>query len=128
MKTRDKDNGQFCCQEADTFIEKLKVVGSVGLPLWFILFFLCLVGISECQDKRSTPTHTYPPYDAEEFRHGRSEQYGKRNATTTLPGSESRAEKVFETEDFYDVYDYNGGLDGEFSGIDYNDITDYYAD
>ena len=31
-------------------------------------------------------------------------------------------------EDFYDIVDYNGGLDGEYSNIDYHDLEDYYGD
>ena len=31
-------------------------------------------------------------------------------------------------QDYYDDYEYNDGLDGEYCDIDYNDITDYNAD
>ena len=34
----------------------------------------------------------------------------------------------FDKEDSYDVVDYNGGLDGEYSNIDYHDLEDYYGD
>ena len=34
----------------------------------------------------------------------------------------------FDKEDYYDIVDYYDGLDGDFSDIDYNDITDIHAD
>lgn len=132
MKKRNRDNEHFSYQESDTFIEKLKVIGIVGLPLWIILFILCLVWISECQDKHSMRTHSYPQYNADEFRHDRSEHNyvnsGTKKTVTTVHSSDDEVQKMFEREDYYDVYEYNDGLDGAFSDIDYNDITDYYAD
>lgn len=40
----------------------------------------------------------------------------------------SKSETDFDKEDFYDILDYNGGLDGEYSDIDYHDIEDIYGD
>ena len=34
----------------------------------------------------------------------------------------------FDKEDYYDLIDYHGGLDGEFSDIDYHDIEEIHAD
>lgn len=43
-----------------------------------------------------------------------------------IQGASSNSE--FDKEDIHDVIDYNGGLDGEYSDIDFHDIEDYYAD
>ena len=40
----------------------------------------------------------------------------------------SKSETDFDKQDFYDILDYNGGLDGEYSDIDYHDIEDIYGD
>ena len=40
----------------------------------------------------------------------------------------SKSATDFDKEDFYDILDYNGGLDGEYSDIDYHDIEDIYGD
>ena len=49
------------------------------------------------------------------------------NPARHISGS-SKSETDFDKQDFYDILDYNGGLDGEYSDIDYHDIEDIYGD
>lgn len=58
----------------------------------------------------------------------RTNQQSKRKKGTLDPGKASKGKTEFDTEDFYDIVDYNGGLDGEYSNIDYHDLEDYYGD
>ena len=58
----------------------------------------------------------------------RSYQQSKRKKGTLDPGKASKGKTEFDKEDFYDIVDYNGGLDGEYSNIDYHDLEDYYGD
>mgnify|MGYP006055229991 FL=1 len=43
-------------------------------------------------------------------------------------GKSQNVKTEFDKEDYYDIVDYNGGLDGEYSNIDYHDLEDYYGD
>lgn len=54
-------------------------------------------------------------------------QQGQKRKIILNPGKASKGETDFDKEDFYDIVDYNGGLDGEYSDIDYHDIEDYYG-
>ena len=58
----------------------------------------------------------------------RTYQQSKRKKGTLDPGKASKGKTEFDKEDFYDIVDYNGGLDGEYSNIDYHDLEDYYGD
>lgn len=66
-------------------------------------------------------------YDSfDEMEYGR--QSNQRRNVTLDPGRASKGKTDFDKEDFYDIVDYNGGLDGEYSHIDYHDLEDYYGD
>lgn len=54
------------------------------------------------------------------------QKHGKK--VTLDPGRDGKRITDFDKEDFYDIVDYNGGLDGEYSDIDYHDLEDYYGD
>lgn len=58
----------------------------------------------------------------------RTYQQSKNKKATLDPGKASKGKIDFDKEDFYDIVDYNGGLDGEYSDIDYHDLEDYYGD
>ena len=58
----------------------------------------------------------------------RTYQQSKKKKVTLDPGKASKGKTEFDKEDFYDIVDYNGGLDGEYSNIDYHDLEDYYGD
>lgn len=58
----------------------------------------------------------------------RTYQQSKRKKGTLDPGKASKGKTEFDKEDFYDIVNYNGGLDGEYSNIDYHDLEDYYGD
>ena len=58
----------------------------------------------------------------------RTYQQSKRKKGTLDPGKASKGKTEFDKEDFYDIVDYNGGLDGEYSNSDYHDLEDYYGD
>ena len=58
----------------------------------------------------------------------RTYQQSKNTKVTLDPGKASTGKTEFDKEDFYDIVDYNGGLDGEYSNIDYHDLEDYYGD
>ena len=62
----------------------------------------------------------------DEMEYGR--QSNQRRNATLDPGRASKSKIDFDKEDFYDIVDYNGGLDGEYSDIDYHDLEDYYGD
>lgn len=66
-------------------------------------------------------------YDSfDEMEYGR--QSNQRRNVTLDPGRASKGKTDFDKEDFYDIVDYNGGLDGEYSHVDYHDLEDYYGD
>ena len=66
-------------------------------------------------------------YDSfDEMEYGR--QSNQRKNVTLDPGKDGKRITDFDKEDFYDIVDYNGGLDGEYSDIDYHDLEDYYGD
>ena len=58
----------------------------------------------------------------------RTHQQSKNKKVTLDPEKASKSKTEFDKEDFYDIVDYNGGLDGEYSNIDYHDLEDYYGD
>ena len=58
----------------------------------------------------------------------RTYQQSKNKKVTLDPGKADKRITDFDKEDFYDIVDYNGGLDGEYSDIDYHDLEDYYGD
>lgn len=51
---------------------------------------------------------------------------GRRKRVGTRGTGNTRTD--FDEEDYYDLIDYYGGLDGEFSDIDYHDIEEIHAD
>ena len=53
---------------------------------------------------------------------GSTRQFTRKNIGSNKSGID------FDKEDYYDIVDYYDGLDGDFSDIDYNDITDIHAD
>ena len=53
---------------------------------------------------------------------------GSTRQFTRMKFDSSKSGVDFDKEDYYDIVDYYGGLDGDFSDIDYNDITDIHAD
>lgn len=53
---------------------------------------------------------------------GNTRQFTRKDIGSSKSGTD------FDKEDYYDILDYYDGLDGEFSDIDYNDITDIHAD
>lgn len=66
-------------------------------------------------------------YDSfDEMKYGR--QLNQKRKVTLDPGKAGKRITDFDKEDFYDIVDYNGGLDGEYSDIDYHDLEDYYGD
>lgn len=58
----------------------------------------------------------------------RTYHQSKNKKVTLDPGKAGKRITDFDKEDFYDIVDYNGGLDGEYSDIDYHDLEDYYGD
>ena len=58
----------------------------------------------------------------ENLKSGSTRQYTRKQFDSGKSGID------FDKEDYYDIVDYYGGLDGDFSDIDYNDITDIHAD
>lgn len=62
----------------------------------------------------------------DEMERAYQQKHGKK--VTLDPGRASKGKTDFDKEDFYDIVDYNGGLDGEYSDIDYHDLEDYYGD
>lgn len=112
-------------QTEETFIDKLKGIGLVGIPLWILLFVLGCIGFSECQDKHSKKSPTPPPYRLEEVNKPRMEMSpATKHSVKSVRGKDD----ALDSQDYYDIYEYHDGLDGEYSDIDYNDITDYHAD
>lgn len=118
-------------QEKETLVNWLKGIGKVGIPLWIILFFLCCVGISECQDRHANTGPAPPPYRMEDvFRHSpveNEETVTKRSITLIQSKENEMISKLSET-DYYDYSDYYDGLDGEHSDIDFNEVRDYFED
>ena len=53
---------------------------------------------------------------------GNTRQFTRKDIGSSKSGTD------FDKEDYYDIVDYYDGLDGDFSDIDYNDITDIHAD
>lgn len=126
-----KQKGRSNTKEDETFIDKLKVIGFVGTPLWILLFFFCCVGISECHDKHQKKTVSSPPYRLEEINNHRSlEQitFGERRTFKAIQSKEIQLLDELYNDDYYDYSEYYDGLDGEHSDIDYNDIVDYFED
>ena len=120
MKKQVRNKSQ---QEKETLVDWLKGIGLIGIPLWILLFFFCCVGINECQDRHSKKTPSPPPYRLDEV----NRQHPANGTKRSIAPVQSN-EKGIGNEDYYDVHDYNDGLDGEYNDIDYNDITDYHAD
>lgn len=118
-------------REDVSFIDKLRGIAFIGLPLWIVLFFLCCIGISECIDRHEKKVPTPPPYTLDEVNKHDSREHP--SSGVRHPGLPDQTEenklidKLYE-EDYYDYSDYYDGLDGEHSDIDYNDIRDYFED
>lgn len=66
----------------------------------------------------------YDSFDEMEYR----PQSSSEKKPAIRHGKSQNVKTEFDKEDYYDIVDYNGGLDGEYSHIDYHDIEDYYGD
>ena len=126
-----KRQGRNKVQDEETFIDKLKDIGLIGIPLWILLLFLCCVGITECQDRHEKKTLTPPPYRMEEINNYRPLEQpatGARRPGMPVQSKENKLIDELYEGDYYDYLDYYDGLDGEYSDIDYNDVMDYFED
>jgi len=122
---RDEDDEEF------TFADKLKGIGLVGIPLWVVLFFLCVAGVNECIDRHSKKTPSSPPYRIEEVNNHLPIEHTPTGEKRSLKPVESKENKMIEElsrRDYYEILDYYDGLDGEYNDIDYNEIRDYFED
>ena len=118
-------------EEKETLADWLKGIGLVGIPLWILLFFLCCVGINECQDRYSRKGATPPPYSMDDIynqRHAENSATGTKRHLNPVNSEENRMIDNLSDEDYYDYSDYYDGLDGEHSDIDYNEVRDYFED
>ena len=123
--------GRSKLKEEGSFIDKLKDIGIIGIPLWIILFFFCCVGISECQDNQAKKPPTHHPYKLEENNHHSTFEQttsGKKQPIEPVQSEENKLIDEIYNGDYYDYSDYYDDLDGEYSDIDYNDIRDYFED
>lgn len=66
----------------------------------------------------------YDSFDEMEYR----PQSSSEKKPAIRHGKSQNVKTEFDKEDYYDIVDYNGGLDGEYSNIDYHDLEDYYGD
>lgn len=120
--------------------EKLVLTLAILLPviLTIIVSIIGNIDARRTQEKLSNrPTVTWrdvlSPEERRQFgldRYDEMEQ-NLRSGSSGKPVrhiSSSKSGSDFDKEDFYDILDYNGGLDGEYSDIDYHDIEDIYSD
>lgn len=126
-----KQQKQSNKKEEESFIDKLKVIGLIGTPLWILLFFFCCVGICELLNKHEKKAVASPPYRLEEINnHCTLEQktFGERHTFKPFQSKENQLLDELYNDDYYDYSDYYDGLDGEHADIDFNDIMDYFED
>ena len=126
-----KQKGQSGIKDNEPFIDKLKVIGLIGTPLWILLFFFCCVGICECFDKHEKKAVTSQPYRLEEIKNHHTLDQSISGEGHTFKSFQSKENQLLDelyNDDYYDYSDYYDGLDGEHADIDFNDIIDYFED
>lgn len=102
----------------------------LGLPLILFLspVIFCLAGECEREREDGDPFKTYR---MEEIEYQRPVDHVSAQPSRTIVQFQSKENKVideFSKEDYYDIVDYYGGLDAEYSDIDYNEVRDYFED
>lgn len=130
-----------CNSTSDVRKEKIILTLIILSPviLTIILSIIGDIDARRTQEKlNSHPTVTWrdvlTPEERKKFGLDRHEEM-ERNLKSGSSGKparhisgSSKSETDFDKQDFYDILDYNGGLDGEYSDIDYHDIEDIYGD
>lgn len=121
--------------------DKLIAVAVLSTPIWLaiILSIIGDIDARRTQEKLdSRPTTTWlevlTPEEKQKFgldRYEEMEQHLKSgNSGNTIHRTNANDYSVtdFDHEDIYDIIEYNDGLDGEFSDIDYHEIEDIFCD
>lgn len=105
------------------------IIAFILVPILVVLY-LVLSYEEPRYDTNSNESKTWYEVMSPEMR----QKTGVRDPSTFVQpdnstNSDSQYESsVFEKEDIYDIIDYNGGLDGEYSDVDYHDMEEYYKD
>lgn len=102
----------------------------LGLPLILFLspVIFCLTG--ECEREREDGD-PFKAYRVEEIEYHRPVDQVPAQPSRTIVQFQSNENKLIDElskEDYYDIVDYYGGLDAEYSDIDYNEVRDYFED
>lgn len=119
--------------------EKLILALIILLPviLTIILSIIGDIDARRTQEKLdSRPTTTWlevlTPEEKQKFGLDRYEEMEQRlksgNSGNTIHHTNDYSVTDFDHEDIYDIIEYNDGLDGEFSDIDYHEIEDIFCD
>ena len=77
------------------------------------------------------PSLVFGKLDVEEIKKHRSREQttsGARRPGMPVQSKENQLIEELYKADYYDYSDYYGGLDGEHSEIDFNDVRDYFED
>ena len=99
-----------------------------------IIFLVSIIGAIFLAIFSDDDDDTYkPPVSTEHYHPEHSTAPGRPNQQRKhvhLPSDskENRLINELDKGDYYDHSDYNDGLDGEHSDIDYNEIRDYFED
>ncbi len=121
--------------------EKIILLLIILSPLILTIIFLVIGDIDARKTRErlnnrptSTRRETLSPGERKKYGLDRYEEM-ERNLKSGSVGQRTRkgigsgkSGTDFDKEDYYDIVDYYDGLDGDFSDIDYNDITDIHAD
>lgn len=103
-------------QKSDLFLLALIVI-----PILLSLFFT-LTDDSQKDKAPEVEQKTWKEVMSPELK----QKAGYVNQSSGVQSASSTS--AFDKEDIHDIIDYNDGLSGEYSDIDYHDVEDYYAD